>query len=326
MRVGANGGGEDQGVEHHVQGDGAPDGAAVVVAPGQGQGHGHILEKQQQIAEIHRAVGIDELPDAVKGKNQGGEHIAQHPAVPPGGAEEQAAEQRLLHQGHEHHQDHHCGRRGEGKLLGVALRVGILYRQRNEHDQQMEHPRPDEPGAEGEQVFRQPVQQQVKPVPQERPEDQKDQGSGQEVVDHVGLGHGQFPVESPLHPSHGQGKDRQVQGKEHPPPAHLGAGELRTPWTAFGVHGGGPLFLSEIGVRPGGAGRCGQKVNCPRGAREAALGRRPLRNRPVPRYHGVGATLVVAPRAAIKAAPTGPGYRQTSRRSVRPISQSTDTP
>ena len=24
-------------------------------------------------------------------------------------------------------------------------------------------------------------------------------------------------------------------------------------------------------------GRCGQKVNCPRGAREAALGRRPLR-------------------------------------------------
>ncbi len=73
-------------------------------------------------------------------------------------------------------------------------------------------------------------------------------------------------------------------------------------------------------------GRCGQKVNCPRGAREAALGRRPLRNRPVPRYHGVGATLVVAPRAAIKAAPTGPGYRQTSRRSVRPISQSTDTP
>ena len=74
------------------------------------------------------------------------------------------------------------------------------------------------------------------------------------------------------------------------------------------------------------AGRCGQKVNCPRGAREAALGRRPLRNRPVPRYHGVGATLVVAPRAAIKAAPTGPGYRQTSRRSVRPISQSTDTP
>ena len=73
-----------------------------------------------------------------------------------------------------------------------------------------------------------------------------------------------------------EGKDRQVQGKEHPPPAHLGAGELRTPWTAFGVHGGGPLFLSEIGVRPGGAGRCGQKVNCPRGAREAALGRRPL--------------------------------------------------
>ena len=260
-----------------MQGDGAPDGAAVVVAPGQGQGHGHILEKQQQIAEIHRAVGIDELPDAVKGKNQGGEHIAQHPAVPPGGAEEQAAEQRLLHQGHEHHQDHHCGRRGEGKLLGVALRVGILYRQRNEHDQQMEHPRPDEPGAEGEQVFRQPVQQQVKPVPQERPEDQKDQGSGQEVVDHVGLGHGQFPVESPLHPPHGQGKDRQVQGKEHPPPAHLGAGELRTPWTAFGVHGGGPLFLSEIGVRPGGAGRYGQKVNCPRGARETALGRRPLR-------------------------------------------------
>ena len=29
-----------------------------------------------------------------------------------------------------------------------------------------------------------------------------------------------------------------------------------------------------------------------------------LRNRPVPRYHGVGATLVGAPRAAIKAAPT----------------------
>ena len=55
------------------------------------------------------------------------------------------------------------------------------------------------------------------------------------------------------------------------------------------------------------AGRCGQKVNCPRGAREAALGRRPLRNRPVTTYHGVGATLVVAPRAAIKAAPTGVG-------------------
>ena len=54
------------------------------------------------------------------------------------------------------------------------------------------------------------------------------------------------------------------------------------------------------------AGRCGQKVNCPRGAREAALGRRPLRNRPVTTYHGVGATLVVAPRAAIKAAPTEP--------------------
>lgn len=67
-----DGGGENQGVEHHVQGDGAPDGAAVVVAPGQGQGHGHILEEQQQVAEIHRAVGIDELPDAVKGKNQGG--------------------------------------------------------------------------------------------------------------------------------------------------------------------------------------------------------------------------------------------------------------
>ena len=33
-----DGGGENQGVEHHVQGDGAPDGAAVVVAPGQGQG------------------------------------------------------------------------------------------------------------------------------------------------------------------------------------------------------------------------------------------------------------------------------------------------
>ena len=71
------------------------------------------------------------------------------------------------------------------------------------------------------------------------------------------------------------------------------------------------------------AGRCGQKVNCPRGAREAALGRRPLRNRPVTTYHGVGATLVVAPRAAIKAAPTGPGWPARSartglRRSPRP--------
>ena len=51
-----------------------------------------------------------------------------------------------------------------------------------------------------------------------------------------------------------------------------------------GYHGGRPQGPPPTAVRPtrsmtesGNAGRCGQKVNCPKGARETALGHRPLR-------------------------------------------------
>ena len=52
-----------------------------------------------------------------------------------------------------------------GKLVWASVAGGFL----EQHDQQMEHPRRDEPGAEGEQVCRQPVQQQKKALFQKVP-------------------------------------------------------------------------------------------------------------------------------------------------------------
>ena len=60
-------------------------------------------------------------------------------------------------------------------------------------------------------------------------------------------------------------------GCPHPPASFLPVPDSRRP----GGHKGRPYAEARSAREQ--AGRCGQKVNCPRGAREAALGRRPLR-------------------------------------------------
>ena len=55
------------------------------------------------------------------------------------GAEEEAPEEHLLHNGHEHHQNHHRGPGREQVLHGIAGLVGILHRQRNLPDQAVRH-------------------------------------------------------------------------------------------------------------------------------------------------------------------------------------------
>ena len=214
-----------------MQAHGAPDGAAVVVAPAQGQGHGQVLHRQQQVPQVHPG-GLEHVPPhAGEGIHQDGDHIGQRPALTAEGAEQQPPEQCLFDKGHEHHQQHGGGSGGEEVLLEVLHGDGILYRQGQQPRQEAQCQRPHQTGDKGEAVFRQPVHQQGKPVPQEGPEHQQSQGEEEGVVHHVGLGRRSLRVSQQhlLGPGVEIGEHKEVQGEEHPAPLSLRGGHLGPP-------------------------------------------------------------------------------------------------
>ena len=200
------------------------------------------MDGQQQIPPVNDAVGIDELPHAVDGIDRHGQHIGKDAAVPPGIAEEHPPEQHLFYHGHQHHQNHHRSGGGEGELLGIAHGVGIDHRQGNEPDQKPKPHRRHQTHCKGKEIFRQPVQQEVKALAQEGPENQKGHHSAQEIIDHVGLRHRQLFHGKALDRSHQRGEHGKVKGKKHPSPEQLSPGELGGPGMTR-VHGK-PPFLS----------------------------------------------------------------------------------